>query len=297
MTVSELIEWYWDGLTCKCPHSVESQSKNVSHVLGKRDAATLTTQDLLDYRQIRRTHTKGPNTKATIKDSTINRELGYLRAAVKKALACEILIRQPNWKAGMAPEPPPREGMITLEQLETLLDCLLSHNADAVEFMFWTGWRKRAVLDLEWPTVNWSGEWVRLPGVSSKNGHPVQYPLEGAVREILERRRGVSQWARQTVPFIFHRDGERIDGFRRNWATAARHAGLVGIHIHDLRRSFVDHMLNLPTPIPEKVVMELCGMRTRSILDRYHIVRREALKMAVSHAAMDRRNGVEKKSG
>jgi len=57
---------------------------------------------------------------------------------------------------------------------------------------------------------------------------------------------------------------------RRSWRTAYRKAGVPGMLRHDFRRTAARDLIR--AGIPERVVMELVGWRTRAMLDRYHIV-------------------------
>jgi len=56
-------------------------------------------------------------------------------------------------------------------------------------------------------------------------------------------------------------------------------AGLEGVWVHDLRRSFVTQARR--SGLPESVVARFSGHRTPAVFKRYHIVEEQDLKAAV----------------
>ena len=82
------------------------------------------------------------------------------------------------------------------------------------------------------------------------------------------------------IPFVFHRNGQRILDIRKSWEIACKNAGLSGTLVHDLRRSAIK--IFTERGISEQHGMKLAGHKTPSIYRRYNIVTRDDLKVAVS---------------
>jgi integrase len=101
------------------------------------------------------------------------------------------------------------------------LPCLLSL-CDYILFAYLTGMRKGEVSSLTWK--NLEGDTLRLPGKNSKNGEGRVIPLEGELRELIERRKAARQigtnGAIQLSELIFRREGRPVYEFRKSWRTA-----------------------------------------------------------------------------
>jgi len=98
--------------------------------------------------------------------------------------------------------------------------------------------------------------------------------------EIIERR-----WQARTLTgggarFVFHRNGKRIRDFRTAWEGATERAGCPDLLFHDLRRSAVNN-LNAVN-MPPKVAMQITGHKTMTPYQRYHIVRDDDTRAALS---------------
>ncbi len=65
-----------------------------------------------------------------------------------------------------------------------------------------------------------------------------------------------------------------------HWQGATKRASCEGRIIHDLRRTAVQSFVD--AGVDEQTIMELCGMATRSIFQRYLIVRQRRLDAAVA---------------
>ena len=117
---------------------------------------------------------------------------------------------------------------------------------------------------------------MRLRASQAKNKRPLNVPLRGELRVILERR---AEDRRPACPFVFHRDGKRLGDYRKAWAKAAAAAGVGGTLVHDLRRSAARN--GVRAGAREQVVIPLGGWRTRSVFARYNITSDEDLGEAL----------------
>jgi hypothetical protein len=161
--------------------------------------------------------------------------------------------------------------------------------------------------------VDLKARWLRLEPSEIKNGKGRMFPLTPKLRYVIEQqllRTEALQATGKIIPWLFHRNGERIKHFLRSWITACISAGL-GTRITDkngkllkavahripldFRRTAVHNLEQ--ANVPRSSAMEMVGHRTMSIYSRYAIcdesmLKDAAVKLEQLHAIDDdKRNG------
>src|SRR5262249_52166845 len=191
-----------------------------------------------------------------------------------------------------------RKGFFEHDQFHAVLKHLPEHYHAAVETAYITGWRmadelftrQRHHLDLK-------AGWLRLDPGETKNGEGRQFPLTPRLREVLEeqteRTRALEKAKGVIIPWLFHRDGKPIKGFRKAWLTACVKAGLgteirsasgklikkIGNRIpHDFRRTAVRNLER--AGVSRSDAMKMVGHKTESIYRRYAIADEKSMKEA-----------------
>jgi integrase len=219
-------------------------------------------------------------TKAGAKPSTINREVAYLKLGIK-------LLGLPVPPIAMLTEDNVRQGFLRVPEFNSLVVEIQDKSnvkrrihpavSDLIEFLYKSGWRSSEPMAMQWSWLDLDSWTVRLPGEFSKNKKPRTLPLEGALKEIIERRIEVRDIA---CPYVFHRDGKQIRSFRRAFKTSAVNAGLGGLVPHDMRRSATRNFRK--AGLSETEGMKFTGHKTNSTYRRYDIIdeedSREAMK-------------------
>ena len=278
ITINDVAEYYLETLRCRHPESVAGQLRHIESALGSLDAEDLRGWHLTRYRAGRR--------RLGRQDSTINREVAYLRAAMRRAQADGLIENLPAFR--LEREENIRDDLLSIDQVRAIAARLKDPLGDLVRFGFWSGWRKNAILNLTWRNVEVGSDgpgFIHMPQELSKNKRPVSFPIVGPMQAIIERRKSQAEVAGVMVPWIFHRHGQQVKSFYRAWRAAQLACGINPPCVfHALRRSMVTHYRQKGN-ISESEILALAGMKTRSILDRYTISRGDALIAAVQQAA------------
>lgn len=228
-----------------------------------------------------------------VSNATINRELSGLKRMFNLASQCTPP------KVGQVPYIPmlkesnTRKGFFEHGEYLAVKDALPDYLMPVVNFAYHTGWREGEILGLTWSKVDLKLGIVRLDPGETKNKEARTIHLDG---ELLQEMKTLHSNRRLGCPYVFHRDGGRIQGFRKAWKTACIAAGLfdvkkdsegnplvvkdregnehtVKVHtkiFHDFRRTGVRNMVR--AGVPERVAMKRSGHKTRSVFDRYNIV-------------------------
>jgi len=249
----------------------------VKHILpyfsGSR-AMSITRANIMDY--IVRRQDQGASS------ATVNRELCIIRRAFELGIENGRILRRP--KFSLLKERNARSGFFENHQIEAVLRRLDDDLAPMIKFSWVTGWRTQSEIQpMTWSQVDFEGGTVRLDPNTTKNSEARTFPLTGELRTLLETQRSRTVALQKklgvVIPWVFHRQGQRIKDFRAAWKSACRKAGCPGRIPHDLRRTAVRNLVR--SGVPERVCMMLTGHRTRTIFERYNIVSEGDLRTAV----------------
>jgi len=198
--------------------------------------------------------------------ATINREVAYLRHGLRLMLGDKEISEIPMIK--LLDGEHVRQGFIDAAGFVEILKLIRSSDVrDVVEFLFNSGWRSREVTSLEWREVDLKGNMIKLLAEKSKSKRARLLPIDGALRDIIDRRSKVRDL---TCVFVFHRNGRPVKSFRRAFNAAKVAAGRPELVPHDLRRSAIRNFRR--AGLSETEGMMLSGHKTNSVYRRYDII-------------------------
>jgi integrase len=149
-----------------------------------------------------------------------------------------------------------------------------------------TGMRRGELLNLTWHEVDLVGNAVLVR--KSKSGEGRRIPMSTTVRRTLNdlneaRQRKCSGGAQQseTSQYVFTAPrGGFLGNLNRVWYAAIEHAGLVGLHFHDLRHTFASRLVMNGVDLFR--VQTLMGHKSSRMTIRYAHLSPEHLRAAVA---------------
>lgn len=173
--------------------------------------------------------------------STVHTELSKVRACLRWAHE-EKLIGPPP-KIWLPMPSRPRERVLTPEEAVALIIAARDHCRPYVHLftalLFATGGRHKAILDLTWDRINFDRGVIDLdedipPDPMNKSWRKgrAEVAMSSMVRPLLE----VAYRGRLSDHVIEH-GGKRVDSCRKGFASACKHAGLVGVTPHTIRHT------------------------------------------------------------
>jgi integrase len=225
-------------------------------------ASDITMYDIRQYQVARREQGGAP--------ATINRETSALNRMFRIVVEWGWLPTAPLFP-GRLRESAPRQGFFEHSEYLAVRRHLPPPYQDVLDFAYYSGWRKREILDLSWDEVDLAGGVVRLAPGRSKTGLGRVLPLSRPLLAVLRRR----ATRRQGGVAVFDRDGITVRIWRLAFRRACEQAGVPGRLLHDCRRTAARNLIR--AGVPERVAMTLTGHKTRCIFDRYNIVNEREL--------------------
>lgn len=206
--------------------------------------------------------------------ATINRELAIIRRAFRLAVKAKKLLFRPDVE--LLPEEDARQGFFERAEFVAVRAALPDYLRNLVTFAYYSGWRRREILGLEFRQVDFENGIVKLePSMTkTKRGRSFHFaPIDELQTALDEQKASAERIGKERdriVATVFHHpDGTPIKFFRTSWANACTTAGYPGKMLHDFRRTAVRNLVRLD--VPDTVAMAITGHKTRSVFDRYDI--------------------------
>jgi len=207
--------------------------------------------------QITRNVCKDYITNEGLKDGTMIRRLGALRAALKWF--------DPNTPAVFyfPPSPPPKERYLTRLEVKRLLEaCREPHIRLYIILAICTAGRKSALLELTWDRVDFEKRQINL-GTGQDNKRRAIVPMNTSAEYALED----AYRARLTDNVIEHK-GKPIKDVKRGFATCVRDAGLEDVSPNTLRHTSAVWMAESKNPMSE--IAQYLGHTSTKITEKVY---------------------------
>jgi integrase len=306
--VAELLDKYLADLAKrgKCVARTRSHYKHVAADFGKYFADELTNEKLDAYFDAKRT-------EGYAVFSIMNR-ISFVKSAYLLAKLEPPKLRQLSREERTNT----RTGFFSKQEVESICERLADELADFCRWGYCTGMRFGSIAALRWEDIDDENGEMNLPGKYTKNNEPLKLPLEGDLGVVIERRRAARKLEGQMpATLVFHRNGEPVKQFRREWIQACIAAGVgkfvcpkcgqesstgqevrmcshcrnpklkyVGRIFHDFRRSAARDMIR--SGVPQRIAMDVTGHKTQSMFQRYNITDTDDLRDALRRTQLYR---------
>jgi integrase len=135
--------------------------------------------------------------------ATINRETSALSRMFQLAIRRGLLDRMPLFPNRLE-ENPPREGFFEHDEYLKVRAQAPAPYQDVLDFAYYSGWRRNAILHLTWDEVDLDGGVIRLSPRRSKTKTGRVLPISAPLRQVLARR---ARAPRPGHGRVFQRDG------------------------------------------------------------------------------------------
>lgn len=233
--------------------------------------ARIANESAIKRREVLRERGKSP--------ATCNRETAFLKAILNRAVSSSLLDKNPMDHLDLLPEKNKRTRVMRGNEEEVLREAMSTEDFEVVEVAVQTGIRRGKLLSLGWVHISFEdGGWITVSGAKADSDR--QVPMTNRVREILERRyacRGKCLWVFPNSTGKNHINPN--NWYNRVWKPALKEAGIEGLTIHDLRRTFASRMASAGQG--GRHLSGILGHKSSKTTDRYAHLDPEAYRAAI----------------
>ncbi len=247
VTFDTLADGYLDDYVVRGLRTLDTargRVANLRSVFGGWAAVAITAGAIREYQRQRRT--------AGAAAATVNRETSALSRMLHLAVRLRRVPQRPAFPERLE-ENGPRQGFFEHQEYEAVRRHLPLPYQDVLDFAYYSGWRKREILELRWSEVDARGGVVRLSPERSKTR--VGRVLSAVLARRLAQRQGDD-------PLVFGRDAVTVRAWRTAWPEACRRAGVPG-----RLKTRVGRVLPISAPIA--AVLARC-LRRSLLIGRLH---------------------------
>ncbi len=237
MTFKDLAERY-STLVSSLKRGYNSERYRIRTLIGffgKRRISELTGQDAERFKVER---------LRVAKPATVNRELGNLKALMKKSVEWDFLEENPFKDVRLLHVPGRQDRILTREEEAKLLAACEKMRAPYLRpicvLALHSGARKGEILSLKWSQVDLAGRTIQViegKTQQSRRYIPMNETLHSLMAELHRKRKTRLVFPSPRNP------GHRMLDHKVGFAKAVRLAGILPIRFHDMRHSFAYRLI------------------------------------------------------
>ena len=210
--------------------------------------------------------------------ATVNKDLGALGRMFTLAIREGWIQHKPSLER--LQEADPRQGFVEHQQYLAIREHLPAPYQDALDFGYYSGWRKGEITGLTWAMVDLASGIVRLPPSGNETRQGRVLIVSEPLRQVIERR---LQQRLAHLALVFHDKGRAIRNWRKAWRSATIAAGCPWVLLHDIRRTMVRNLMR--AGVPERMAMAVTGHKARDVFDRYNSITEREVALAATQLA------------
>ena len=260
MTLEMACILYWEntGQHCKSASDIANHLANVQRIIGPatliKDIDAATVEEFVASRRAEKnSNYKDQKNAPFVSHATVNRDLKYLSAALKRAQKVDKAVVQhiSFGDAGLIEPDSPRY-ILSVEEEARIIDELVPHAIPIIAFMFLVGQRKTNCATLDWSQVFFDKRQIVFRVKSKKpEGRKITLPINDEMMQLLldlgPKSKGPVFTFGQNGCTCWHcetKKGDPISSINTTWQGAVRRAGINHkVRIHDIRHTTATRLL------------------------------------------------------
>ena len=208
-----------------------------------------------------------------VRNSTVNRETAFLKAAFNLAIRNGKSADNPVRFFKKLKEPDGRLRFLSHDEMNMLLNACKKYFRPVVVCALLTGMRRNEILNLEWKDVDMDEGFIRV--VNTKNGRVRNIPICGMLHRTLKE---CAEWSDGVYVFC-NSNGGKYHSVHSLWDNTVSEAGIKDFRFHDLRHTAASYLVM--SGVDLATVKEILGHRTLEMTLRYSHLSNTHMKNAM----------------